>query len=417
MNQYQSENGGKKRKYTETLNRSHGQWDPMRPLIIALLLSTLTFAGCISDAPEGDGDDVTGNDGSDTSQGLGDRRFEPKLIMETPALELEQGQNVSIRLDITDLHDYSFPMTFIDWNLTYHREPNPVLEGDATQVPATYERTLFAEDWHLFKFNVDDGQGFKQSKHLLIKVGNPPPLEVPVEEIETPDTDDEVVVHNYRGDITGPCTLGCFEDIYECQGWATGVNNQDCYWFDVDQSVWGAPFTQAGVASDSDVDTFFYTSCDHTTPDTPDAGMPVKVGSEFDLSGTIPLWTGCVVMFEFGGPLGHAGDGTLSMEITVETPFDGDPWVDRDADGVCHAVEGVYPLSSDSGNENQPGESEETEYVHDRTPPGGVKYVQGGGIWLYEESNGIPGLQIGSGSLGEEAAAYTDCVNPDFLVF
>ena len=100
-------------------------------------------------------------------QYMPERRFEPELILETEFFELEKGDTLELSFDITDLHDYEFPLSFIDWNIAYSREPNPVAEGEAPDLPGTWNRTLFAEDYHVFRFSADDRQGFKARRPSL----------------------------------------------------------------------------------------------------------------------------------------------------------------------------------------------------------------------------------------------------------
>jgi hypothetical protein len=84
---------------------------------------------------------------------------------------------------------------------------------------------------------------------------------------------------------------------------------------------------------------------------------------------------------------------------------DGLPWANVDELGQCHAdggfIQSAGPL-----------------WIHDRTTMGapgtGLADPNGGGTWIYEESNGVPGLQIGGA--GEEGP-YVGCVNPDLLIF
>ncbi len=66
-------------------------------------------------------------------------------------------------------------------------------------------------------------------------------------------------------------------------------------------------------------------------------------------------------------------------------------------------------------------------YLHDRPGAGsqyGTGFVTGGGTWVYEESNGIPGLQLsaelgpGGSTLGTDPIAVEKgCLNGDTMVF
>ena len=90
------------------------------------------------------------------------------------------------------------------------------------------------------------------------------------------------------------------------------------------------------------------------------------------------------------------GDATAAAG---EGPVAEDDWAVFNADGTCDAK----------------GEIEfEGEYVHERGDPPGTGYLLGGGTWIYEESNGIEGLQLGG---ADEVADYQACANPDTLIF
>jgi hypothetical protein len=107
-------------------------------------------------------------------------------------------------------------------------------------------------------------------------------------------------------------------------------------------------------------------------------------------------------------------DGALFAEsrinITVEAPsappqLKEDAWVRWDENGVCHAKD-ARPSTGPI-------------YVQDRPGPGqqwgtGLVTPGGGGTWIYEESNGIPGLQVGG--VGE-SSEYVACLKPDTLIF
>lgn len=77
-----------------------------------------------------------------------------------------------------------------------------------------------------------------------------------------------------------------------------------------------------------------------------------------------------------------------------------DAWAVFNADGTCDA-KGEFAL---------PGGM----YVHERGDPPGTGFANGDGTWVYEESNGIAGLQVGGAA---ESGAYVNCANPDHLVF
>lgn len=98
-------------------------------------------------------------------------------------------------------------------------------------------------------------------------------------------------------------------------------------------------------------------------------------------------------------------NATANLTITV-TEGDGgaatateDDWVVFNADGTCDAkgeidIEGIY--------------------LHERGDPPGTGYALGGGTWVYEETNGLPGMQVGGAG---ESAEYVGCLNPDTIIF
>lgn len=466
----------------------------MRALITVLILVTLPLAGCLEpDAPL-IVDSVPAIYDKETVTELPERRFEPTLEFEPNRFEVAQGDDVNFTFHVTDLDDYSLPMTFIDWVIIYDREPNPVAEGDATALPGTWNRTLHAEDYHLFLLRADDGQGFLDRQVVIIQVGEPDEKEAPTdkeiarfihrgevimgaadplppEEEPGEEPVDQATQVTFEGTVAYACEggpggaseiqdaqpdvgLGCTAGAEECVGWMRGENNLDCWWFPIeDPVVWDQPFTTTGI----DPDVLFYDSCAHTSAANDNLYRnpllaPYQVGSSQSggiETGIIPVWTGCVVMFEYGGILPEElGDGAtggpLSMTIDLTNTWDGDPWVNRDAEGLCHA-EGytTTPQEVDliiESVDDIPG----TIYVHDRPGnmparfPGFAVYddwVNGflygdegevGGTWVYAESNEIPGLQIGNGGvlvendpegILSESEAYVDCANPDTLIF
>lgn len=77
-----------------------------------------------------------------------------------------------------------------------------------------------------------------------------------------------------------------------------------------------------------------------------------------------------------------------------------DDWAVFYNDGTCDAKGAV---SLPSGH-----------YIHERGDPPGTGFILGAGTWVYEESNGIEGMQI-SGSF--EGGTYANCINGDTGVF
>ena len=426
----------------------------MRPLAAVACLALVSLAGCIGANDQSTLDtDSTGFDDSHLMM-MPERRFEPELVLETEYLQIEQGTEVILAFNVTDVHDYDFPITFIDWNITYNREPNPVVEGDATMLPGTWNRTLYAEDWHTFTFNARDGQGFEDSVTIVVKVGDP--VKKVVEEVVVGDEP----TLTFIGTVAYPCTggpgsladvqdaergagAGCTTEAEECAGWIQGVNNLDCWWFSIEYpALWDQPFTTTG----NDPDVLFYESCGHLNvedgpPTSPEEAFghlapllrPHKVGGYASVgteSGTIPAWTGCVVMYEYGGALGETEGGELSMTINMENEWDGDPWANVDEEGVCHAESYWIVDQRTVDGETVPPtiiyEHDRTGSMYSRSPLYSVWNDlwdgESGGSWLYQETNGIRGLQVGGtypGPLAELGGddRYADCVTPDQVLF
>ena len=109
-----------------------------------------------------------------------------------------------------------------------------------------------------------------------------------------------------------------------------------------------------------------------------------------------------VVLYVTDGARNATANVTIRVEGNASAPAivpSEDDWVVFNADGTCDAKDEIELFG---------------EYVHERGDPPGTGYVAGGGTWIYEESNGIDGLQVGGAG---ENAEYVNCLNPDFLVF
>jgi PKD repeat protein len=87
-----------------------------------------------------------------------------------------------------------------------------------------------------------------------------------------------------------------------------------------------------------------------------------------------------------------------------------DKWVFFWSNGECHVKPDYYDEAAGHYLNDRPGSLP----VVGGDAPYGTGFVTGGGTWVYEESNGVPGLQIGTSA---EAANYTKCANPDTLIF
>jgi hypothetical protein len=105
-------------------------------------------------------------------------------------------------------------------------------------------------------------------------------------------------------------------------------------------------------------------------------------------------------------PTARSGRGVGACLVALAAVTLGLPVVHADAHGDCGPKGGTtIGIISIAG----------IAYVDDRN------YVQGNGLWIYLESNGIPGLQRGGHSLlipGDNEVCYDDSANgPDQLIF
>jgi hypothetical protein len=125
--------------------------------------------------------------------------------------------------------------------------------------------------------------------------------------------------------------------------------------------------------------------------------LPGNVTHQFSEAGNYT-----VILLVTDGRLNATANVTIEVTAGANETVPGateDDWAVFNADGTCDAKGEIDLLG---------------EYIHERGDPPGTGYVAGGGTWIYEEANGIDGLQIGGSG---EDAAYTACLNPDFLVF
>ncbi len=297
----------------------------MRIVVTVGMLLVLGFAGCIDDGgleTDSEADPQAQYKAKDPRTNMPEnRRFEPKLIFDTKVFEIEQGDNIEFIFDVTDMEDYPYPVTFIDWNVTYNREPNPVAEGDATVLPGTWNRTLFAEDYHLFRFNVDDGQGFKANQTIIIKVGDPPEITGDIEEAldNAPTGDGGAVFEPMTIDETiafqGTCSPACsFASAYPtfssgngmtymtCPGMSLYRNGAGCAWVEIPPGAVGSAFTvtatSASPATGADPDVAALDAC------RPNARVIQTFGAFGGESGAIPAGTRCLVAWSFDEPSG-----------------------------------------------------------------------------------------------------------------
>lgn len=111
-----------------------------------------------------------------------------------------------------------------------------------------------------------------------------------------------------------------------------------------------------------------------------------------------------VVLTVSDGHANASANVTLTVEAAAAEPAapsgpTEDDWATFNPDGTCDA----------KGEIAVPGGI----YLHDRGSPPGTGFFLGAGTWVYEESNSLPGLQLG----GPDDTDYAHCANPDLLIF
>lgn len=335
----------------------------MRTVLLAVLLTSVVLSGCVDTTGDAGGE-VPGPYTPDPElTEKPEKRFEPQLRLQADAVFLDQGATARLSFHVTDLDDYPFPPTFIDWSLVYDGAPNPVAEGDANELPGLYEQVLHRKGFHNYTFFVDDGQGFADNATISFWVGPLP--EPPEPEGPAPD----VYVHDWTAYIPLDC-YGCVDSNPEglspagyagalaCAGFMAGINHQDCTWVHLSEASWGHPFEVSSVVDGipevtgtgpGSVDVEFFEACHVNEPD-PEAGPDQSTGSlghdfidpSTDVAaGVIPEGAGCMVAFEFAWPsagstfhfrwtedLGDGLDGVFEVIQTMPT-----------ADGPCSIPE------------------------------------------------------------------------------
>lgn len=105
--------------------------------------------------------------------------------------------------------------------------------------------------------------------------------------------------------------------------------------------------------------------------------LPATVAHNFTAAGNYTLWLNVT-----------DGEATATANLTIT--------VESGAIAYCHRPDAV-PIGD--------------YWLDDRGDP----VFLGGGTWIYEESNGVDGLQIGHPEL--ESDEYQDCPDPDTLIF
>ncbi len=167
----------------------------------------------------------------------------------------------------------------------------------------------------------------------------------------------------------------------------------------------------------------------------------LQVGNDTVAGDAVPAYA--LYVFEAGNHTAwlNVTDGTdvtsVSLAINVTAPEAGpvdpcagedrciigeDLWAEFWSDGVCDA-KGAVGSSSAGWIHDRPGAA--LFIVGTGNPAGGnwpygTGFVTGGGTWVYEESNGMPGLQLGGPGphpvLGTDSR-YDHCVNHDQMLF
>lgn len=349
----------------------------MRIVLTVGMLLVLGFAGCIGD--DGlDTDSVVDvqakyKQGDWVSEMPDERSFDGTAVLETEKDLVAQGDAPEMRFDVTDMKDYPFPVTFVDWALFHDRNPNPVSEGDATDLPGNYNQTLYAKGYHMFGFRVDDTQGINETEILILEVGDhedelptpyeiahfrwridtyfgdqgteplPPQDETPIV-IDEPVGDDIIIIERT---LSAPrFCLMCVESdptashtppplgAKGCTGFMSGVNQQDCAWVNILPASWGEPFEVTSTyregeelmtpGDEGSVDVDFLDSCRPTGE---------SLGLEFidhshspgGVTGIVPEGARCMVAFELEIVAGGGVDFHFEWTERPAEPLD-DPW-------------------------------------------------------------------------------------------
>lgn len=362
------------------------------------ILAALSFAGCLeSDEFQLDSQGTVQDqyNSIEVTSEMPERRFEPTIILDTPELEVPQGSNPELNFTITDMKDYPFPVTFIDWALFHDRNPNPVAEGDATDLPGSYNQTLYAPGYHMYGFRADDTQALNETRILIIEVGE--------HEDEAP-TEYQIAHFRWRIDTffgdagieplppVGETIVDLVElvpqrhmaywrtDNSYCEETGSGnVQTVNAVWLDIDPNTWGQDFfTEFGGESGLLVAGMRWAAGSTTISYQYDTDS----GEYYEIDGVVPDGATRVYFFSCGGIPGlmQAFYTTGISETNPEFPDDPACRTDTAARFLGATTSGAY-----------------------------VSDV--GGVWVYQESNGISGLQR-SDTSGPGA-----CVNADTLIF
>lgn len=155
-------------------------------------------------------------------------------------------------------------------------------------------------------------------------------------------------------------------------------------------------FTIDGSDADGDELTWTLDADGDGTEDFNGTGVPTAVTYEFNETGSFTA----VLKVTDGEAFAEATVMIAVEEAAAAEPKE-DDWAVWDELGQCHA-KGAIEIPAAG------------YYVHERGDPPGTALLLGAGTWVYEESNGVEGLQLGG---PDEDDAYKGCVNPDTLIF
>lgn len=133
--------------------------------------------------------------------------------------------------------------------------------------------------------------------------------------------------------------------------------------------------------SDDDGDELSWTLDLGDGNDTDGVGLPATVAHNFAISGNYT-----VVL--------QVTDGTDTATANVTITVEADTGI-----AYCHRPDAIAVGDY---------------WLDDRGDPIGTGLITGDGTWVYEESNGVEGLQVGGDA---EIDKYVDCSDPDTLIF
>ncbi len=376
----------------------------MRAVALVGILVAFSLAGCVEPEPLAETDSTgTQFDSIEVSTEMPERRFEPQVILDTKELEVEQASNPELEFYVTDMKDYPFPVTFIDWALFHDRNPNPVAEGDATDLPGTFNQTLFAQGYHMFGFRVDDTQVLNETRILILEVGE--------HEDEYP-TEYQIAHFRWRIDKffndagveplppAGEEVVGIVEELVPqrhmaywrtdnsyCEEVGTSnVQTLNAVWLDIDAATWGQYF----FTDFSDTSGLLVAGMRWNTPAGPIYQYDTDGGEYYEIDGFVPEGATRVYFFSCGGV-----PGTMSAFYKTGIPDGGDEFPD------------------------DPGCKTDTGAVFTGFNTIGGYITTSGGTWGYQETNGISGLQRGGSDIGTGGSIGSEdqCANHDTIIF